>query len=81
MSLAEKRVESTDLLFQAGRCTTRDLLEAQEAYLRAETFLTSSSINYIKTYLDYLLSCEMVEVDFEKIWKGARYEKIFGESD
>ncbi|MCD6407778.1 TolC family protein, partial [bacterium] len=81
LSLAEKRVESTDLLFQAGRGTTRDLLEAQEAYLKAETSLTSASINYIKTYLDYLLSCEMIEVGMEKIWKGEKYEEIFGKID
>jgi len=78
LNLAEKRVDSTDLLFQAGRAETRDLLEAQNAYLSAETSLTSASINYISAYLDYLLSCEMIEVDIEKIWKGDKYEEIFG---
>ncbi|HOV21494.1 MAG TPA: TolC family protein [bacterium] len=81
LNLAEKRVDSTDLLFQAGRAETRDLLEAQNAYLSAETSLTSASINYISAYLDYLLSCEMIEVDIEKVWKGDKYEEIFGKID
>lgn len=80
LNLARRRIESTDLLFQAGRAETRDLLEAQNAYLIAETSLTNASINYIKAYLDYLLSCEKIEVDIEKIWKGDRYEEIFGKS-
>ncbi len=78
LNLAEKRIDSTDLLFQAGRATTRDILDAQRSYLSAETSLTSASINYIKSYLDYLLSCEMIEVDINKVWKGDKYEEIFG---
>ena len=78
LTLAEKRIDSTDLLFQAGRATTRDILDAQRSYLSAETSLTSASINYIKSYLNFLLSCEMIEVDINKIWKGDKYEEIFG---
>jgi len=75
LALAERRVESTDLLLQAGRATTRDLLEAQDAFIRARNALSAAVVNYQITYLDLLCEAEMLEVDDTGVWKGDLYEK------
>ena len=80
LGLGERRVESTDLLLQAGRATTRDLLEAQESYLDAKNSLASSIVSYWISYLDFLKDSESLELDEKGIWKGALYEKIGGEN-
>ncbi|HNS31936.1 MAG TPA: TolC family protein [bacterium] len=76
LKLAEKRIESTNLLLQAGRATTRDLLDAEESYLNAKNALASSVINYIVSYLKFLYSAECLELDDSGMWKGDLYEKI-----
>ncbi len=78
--LAEKRIESTDLLLQAGRATTRDLLDAEESYLSAKNDLASAVVNYIVSYLKFLYSAEYLEVDDQGMWKGDIYEKIIKEN-
>jgi len=74
--LAERRIESTDLLLQAGRATTRDVLEAEESYLSAKNDLASAVVNYITAYLRFLYSAGYLQVDDEGIWEGNLYEKI-----
>ena len=44
--LAERRRESANLRLEAGRATTRDILEAEEALLDARNFLTASLIDF-----------------------------------
>jgi len=73
--LAKRRVESTDLLLQAGRATTRDILEAEEAYLSAENDVATAVVNYILSYLRFLNSAELLELDEKGMWEGI-YEKI-----
>jgi len=80
IELAQKRVEGTDLLLQAGRATTRDLLEAQESYLNAKNSLASAIVNYLVYYLEFLRDTETLEVDEQGVWKGDLYEKISGEN-
>lgn len=46
LTLAERRVDSTSLLIQAGRATTRDTLEAQRALLEAQNALTSAVVDH-----------------------------------
>ncbi len=81
LKLASKRVEGTDLLLQAGRATTRDLLEAQESYLDAKNSLSSAIVNYLVSYLEFLRDTETLEIDESGVWKGDLYEKISGESN
>lgn len=45
VELAERRVASTELYQQAGRSSTRDVLEAQEALLQARNALTGALID------------------------------------
>jgi len=79
LELASKRVESTDLLLQAGRATIRDLLEAQEAYLNAKNNLSNAITEYLISYLKFLRDTELLELDERGVWKGELYEKISGE--
>jgi outer membrane protein TolC len=79
LELAQKRVEGTDLLLQAGRATTRDLLDAQESYLDAKNSLSSAIVNYLISYLEFLRDTETLEIDEKGVWKGDLYEKISGE--
>lgn len=46
IELAERRVESTGLLIDAGRADMRDLLEAQDALLQARNTLTRALVDY-----------------------------------
>ena len=80
LMLAERRIESTNLLLQAGRATTRDLLDAEESYLSAKNDLASAVVNYIVSYLKFLYSSEYLEVDDEGMWKGELYENITKEN-
>ncbi|MCM8762376.1 MAG: TolC family protein [Candidatus Omnitrophica bacterium] len=73
--LAKRRVESTDLLLQAGRTTTRDILEAEEAYLAAKNDLATAVVNYLLSYLRFLNSAEMLELDEKGMWEDL-YEKM-----
>ncbi len=46
VELAERRVESTRLLLQAGRASQRDVLEAQDALIQAQNALTGALVDH-----------------------------------
>jgi len=46
VALAERRVESTQLLLQAGRATQRDVLDAQSSLVDAQNALTQALVDY-----------------------------------
>ena len=46
LALAERRVDSTTLLLEAGRASTRDLLESQAALLEAQNALVSVLVDH-----------------------------------
>lgn len=46
VGLAERRVEGATLTLQAGRASTRDLLESQEALVQARNALTRNLVDY-----------------------------------
>ncbi len=61
--LAERRVESTRLNFDAGRAETRDLLEAQNALLEARNALTRALVDYRLAVLALYRDMELLRVD------------------
>jgi outer membrane protein TolC len=63
LELALKRVESTDILVQAGRADTRDFLESQEDLLSAQNALTSAVVEHTIARLNFLLDIESLDVD------------------
>nr|VFK67473.1 MAG: Outer membrane protein TolC [Candidatus Kentron sp. UNK]VFK72895.1 MAG: Outer membrane protein TolC [Candidatus Kentron sp. UNK] len=70
LALAERRVESTTLLQQAGRASTRDLLDAQEDLLAAQDAVTTALIDYAVARLELLRDMGLLSVDGE----GLRYD-------
>lgn len=63
VALAERRIESTQLSLEAGRASTRDLLEAQESLLSAQNAATSALIDYTLAKLGLYLDMELLRVD------------------
>ena len=67
LTLAERRVRSTDLLLQAGRASTRDLLEARESLVGSANATTSALIELRLAQLDLQLALEVLRVDADGI--------------
>jgi outer membrane protein TolC len=63
VQLAERRVESTSLNFEAGRAETRDLLEAQDALLEARNSLTRALVDYHLATLAFYRDLELLWID------------------
>ena len=51
--LAERRVDSTQLLLQAGRASQRDVLESQRALVEARNALTSALVDHTVAGLEF----------------------------
>ena len=69
VTIAERRVRSTDLLLQAGRAEIRDLLESQEALLNAQNALASALVGYRVAELELQRDLGVLEVDEKGLWK------------
>ena len=61
--LAERRVESAQLSLEAGRASTRDLLESQNALLNANNSATRALIDLTLARLDLYLELEVLRVE------------------
>jgi len=68
VALARQRVESTQLLFQAGRVHMRDVLEARDALVRARNSLTQALVAYRLDWLQLLVDMERLPVDPSTLW-------------
>lgn len=66
--LAQRRVDMTNMLQEYGRATTRDLLEAQAALLRAQNALTSAVVSYRLTELELQRDMGVLLVDETGLW-------------
>jgi outer membrane protein TolC len=65
LKLAERRVESTQLLQEAGQATTRDVLEAQEDLLDAQIAVTEALVDHYNARLNLHLAMESLIVQDE----------------
>lgn len=63
VSLAERRVQSANLNLQAGRSSTRDVLEAQSALLAARNAVTAARIDSILAWLELYSEVELLGVE------------------
>jgi len=63
VTLASRRVESTELLLQKGDATTRDLLESQSAFLEAKNAATRALIAYRLARQDLYSDMGILEID------------------
>jgi len=65
VALAERRVESTQLLLQAGRADQRDVLDAQQALVDARNALTSALVDHTVANLEFQRDVGTLVVDKE----------------
>jgi outer membrane protein TolC len=70
LKLALRRVESTNMLLDAGRASQRDLLEAQSASLQARNSLLAATVDYLSADLAFLRDAEMLEIGSNGVWTG-----------
>ncbi|MCD6415653.1 MAG: TolC family protein [Planctomycetes bacterium] len=62
VSLAEKRVESTQMLLEAGDATTRDMLDAHTALVNAQNALARALVDYKVARLELARDMEVLSV-------------------
>jgi outer membrane protein TolC len=67
--VAEKRVDSSKLLLEAGRTEIRNLLEAQDSLLSAQNSLTSAVVNYRLAELELQRDLDLLEVNEQGLWQ------------
>jgi outer membrane protein TolC len=68
LDLAQKRVESTSLLLEAGRLTTRDLLDSQDALLQAQNNLTAALVDHAIAKLSFFRDIGVLQVRPDGMW-------------
>lgn len=69
VALAERQVESIDLLIQAGRAQIRDLLEAQDNLVSAQDALTSALVTYRVAEFRLQRDMGVLQVDERGLWQ------------
>lgn len=69
LRVAMRRVRSTDLFQQAGRASTRDVLEAESALLNARNALVSAVVNYRMAGLGLFRDLSALEISEEGLWR------------
>jgi outer membrane protein TolC len=68
LNLAQMRVDSTTLLLLAGRLTTRDLLEAQDALLLAQNNVTAALVDHAIAKLSFFRDIGILQVRPDGMW-------------
>ncbi len=68
LKLAETRVKSTSLLLQAGRATTRDLLESQDSLLEAQINVTAALVDHTIAKLSFFRDTGILQVRPDGLW-------------
>ena len=69
LELAQKRVESSSLLLEAGRLTTRDLLDAQDDLLTAQNQLTAALVGHVVAKLNFFRDIGVLQVRPDGMWE------------
>lgn len=67
--LAQKRVENTTLLLEAGRVTTRDLLDSQAALLGAQNARVGALVDHTIALLNFYTDVEVLHVQPDGFWR------------
>ena len=69
LALSETRVESTTFLLQAGRVTTRDLLDSQDALLGAQNNVTAALVDHAIAKLSFFRDIGILQVRPDGMWE------------
>ena len=75
VTLALRRVASTELFLEAGRAQIRDVLEAQEALISARNALTAAIVKYRVAELELQRDMDVLEVDEKGNWREYQPDK------
>jgi outer membrane protein TolC len=68
LELANRRVDSTTLLLEAGRAEVRDLVDAQDAQISAQNAVTAALVGYQQTRLQLMLDIGALDTEVPKFW-------------
>ncbi len=69
VTLAQKRVNMTNMYIEAGRAQIRDLLEAQESLLGTQNALIAAVVNYRVAELELQSEMGVLKVDEKGLWQ------------
>lgn len=69
VTVAKRRVESTNLFLEAGRAEIRDVLEAQESLVSAQNTLTAALVNYRVGELALQRDLGVLAVNDRGLWR------------
>jgi outer membrane protein TolC len=69
VKLAQRRVESTNLLLERGTATARDVLEANAALVSAQNALTRALIDHTLARLNLWRDTELLRVGDDGVWQ------------
>ena len=69
LKLAQTRVESTTMLLQEGRATTRDLLESRDSLLSAQNAKTKELVNHTISKLNFYRDMGILRVRPDGLWE------------
>ncbi len=75
LELSETRVESTTFLLQAGRVTTRDLLDSQDALLGAQNNVTAALVDHAIAKLSFFRDIGILQVRPDGMWEQSSPER------
>ncbi|MHC4425606.1 MAG: TolC family protein [Planctomycetota bacterium] len=81
LELAETRVESTTFLLQAGRVTTRDLLESQDSLLGAQNNVTAALVDHAIAKLSFFRDIGILQVRPDGMWEDSNPEQGLASRD
>lgn len=68
LELANRRVESINMLLDAGRAEVRDLVDSQDAQISAQNAVTTAVVDYQVTRLQLMLDIGALETEQPKFW-------------
>ena len=68
LQLANRRVESSTLLLQAGRGEARDLIESQDAQIAAQNAVTAALVAYQESRLQLMLDIGALNTSQPQFW-------------
>jgi len=81
LMLAQQRVKSTNMLLKEGRATTRDLLESQNALIKAENDLTTALVDHTIAKLNFFKDTEVLQVKPDGMWYQEQWSREDGQNE
>ncbi len=70
VELSKKRIDNNNILFYAGKLSTRDFLESQDALFLAENQLTNVLVDYAITKLNFFNDIGVMQVKPDGMWEA-----------